>query len=122
MALANGVIASFRNITGASTTGTESSWMFGGLLADEWSTSSTFIQNDETDQRRIQLYNLSITTQLRNLYRVRTRANESIASLTRYNPTLKALLAEVYLARGFAELQLASDFCNGIPISDSTSR
>ena len=24
----------------------------------------------------------------------------------------------MYFARGFAELQLASDFCNGIPLSD----
>jgi len=120
VALANGVIASFRNITGAATTGTESSWMFGGLLADEWSTSSTFIQNDETDQRRIQLFNSSITEQLRNLYRVRTRANDAIAALRQYSPASTALLAEMYLARGYAELQLASDFCNGIPIASKT--
>jgi hypothetical protein len=94
--------------------------MFGGLLADEWSTSSTFIQNDETDQRRVQLFNSSVTDQLRNLYRVRTRANDAIAALNQYSPTSRALLAEVYLARGFAELQLASDFCNGIPIAAST--
>jgi hypothetical protein len=120
VALANGVIASFRNITGASTTGTESSWMFGGLLADEWSTSSTFIQNDETDQRRIQLFNASVTEQLRNLYRVRTRANEAIAALNKYSPASRALIGEMYLARGYAELQLASDFCNGIPIAATT--
>ena len=120
VALANGVIASFRNITGAATTGTESSWMFGGLLADEWSTSSTFVQNDETDQRRIQLFNSSITEQLRNLYRVRTRANDAIAALRQYSPASTALLAEMYLARGYAELQLASDFCNGIPITAKT--
>jgi starch-binding outer membrane protein, SusD/RagB family len=120
VALANGVLGSFRNITGAATTGTESSWMFGGLLADEWSTSSTFIQNDETDQRRIQLFNASVTEQLRNLYRVRTRANEAIAALNKYSPGSKALLAEIYLARGYAELQLASDFCNGIPIAATT--
>ena len=37
-ALGNGVLATFNSITG----GAESTWLFGGLLADEWSTSSTF--------------------------------------------------------------------------------
>ena len=113
-AVAYGAINTFRSITG----GGESTWMFGGLLADEWSTSSTFIQNDETDQRLIQENNASVTGQLRNLYRTRQRANESIAALNKVNPTARALIAEMYLARGFAELQLASDFCNGIPISN----
>lgn len=114
LALANGTIGTFRSITG----GGESTWLFGGLLADEWSTSSTFIQNDETDQRRIQEFNSSITGMLRQLYRTRTRANEAVASLTKYSPSSRALIAEMYLARGFAELQLASDFCNGIPIDN----
>ncbi len=114
VALANGAIGTFRSITG----GGESTWMFGGLLADEWSTSSTFIQNDETDQRFIQENNSSITGQLRNLYRTRTRASESITLLQKVRPDLRSLIAEMYLARGFAEMQLASDFCNGIPISN----
>lgn len=113
-ALANGAIGTFRSITG----GGESTWMFGGLLADEWSTSSTFIQNDETDQRVIQEFNSSITGMLRQLYRTRTRANEAIEALTKYSPSSRALRAEMYLARGYAELQLASDFCNGIPLGN----
>lgn len=128
LGLANGVVATFRNITGASATlpgsgssSVESSWMFGGLLADEWSTSSTFIQNDETDQRRVQLFNSSVTEQLRNLYRTRSRANEAIAALRSYTPDSAAVIGEMYLARGYAELQLASDFCNGIPISANTA-
>lgn len=128
LGLANGVIATFRNITGAQavipgsgSTGVESSWMFGGLLADEWSTSSTFIQNDETDQRRIQLFNSSVTEQLRNLYRTRARANDATAALQKYSPASRAVIGEMYLARGYAELQLASDFCNGIPISANTA-
>ncbi len=112
--LANGVINTFRSITG----GGESSWMFGGLLVDEWSTSSTFIQNDETDQRFIQENNSSVTGQLRNMYRTRTRASEANVQLKALRPDLRSLIAEMYLARGFAEYQLASDFCNGIPISN----
>lgn len=114
VALAGGAINTFRSATG----GGESAWLFGGLLADEWSTSSTFIENDETDQRRIREFNGTVTGLLRTLYRTRTRANEAIASLNQYSPASRALIAEMYFARGFAEMQLASDFCNGIPISN----
>ena len=117
VAVANGVIATFKLTTG----GGESTWMFGGLLADEWSTSSTFIQNDETDQRVIHEDNGSITGQLRNLYRTRTRANEAIVALNKSRPDLRSTIAEMYLARGFAEMQLASDFCNGIPVGDGNA-
>lgn len=110
-----GALARFRNITG----GGESSWLFGGLLADEWSTSSTFIQNDETDQRQVQENNSSVTGMFRSLAQVRTASNQAIAGLGEYQPTRIAERAEMYFARGFAELQLASDFCNGIPLSDA---
>jgi len=117
VAVANGAIATFRSTTGAG----ESTWLFGGLLADEWSTSSTFIQNDETDQRQIQEFNSSITGMLRNLYRVRTRADQAVTALKAVRPDARALIAEMYLARGFAEMQLASDFCNGVPIGDGNA-
>ena len=105
----------------AITAGSESTWLFGGLLADEWATSSTFVQNDETDERRIKEDNSSITNQLRALYRVRLSANQAIAGLKKYAPTGGANIAEMYFARGFAEMQLASDFCNGIPLSDAST-
>jgi len=111
-----GALDRFRNVTG----GAESTWLFGGLLADEWSTSSTFIQNDETDQRRIQENNSSVTGQFRNLNRVRTATNQAIGGLATFSPTRVAERAEMYFARGFAEMQLAQDFCNGIPLSDGT--
>lgn len=107
----------------------ESSWMFGGLLADEWASSSTFVQNDETDQRSIQLNNGTVNGDLRALYRVRTSANQAIVLLKLYKPTAASDttlghpsdIAEMYFARGFAEFQLASDFCNGIPLSDGAT-
>ncbi len=114
LGLANGALGSFRDITA----GNESTWLFGGLLADEWSTSSTFPQNDETDQRRIQLNNSQVTSMLYRLYRSRTRATEAITTLNKWNPTQKALIGELYFAKGFTEMQLAQDFCNGIPLSE----
>lgn len=121
LGLKTGALGRFVDITA----GSESTWLFGGLLADEWSTSSTFIQNDETDQRRIQTNNSSITGMFRNLARVRTASNQAIAGLKTYSATSTTDIAEMYFARGFAEMQLAQDFCNGIPLtevgSDSTS-
>ena len=113
-AVRNGALARLR----VATADGESTWLFGGLLADEWATSSTFVQNDETDQRSIQLNNGTVNTELRALYRVRTDANQAIVLLNKYKPSPVADVAEMYFARGFAELQLASDFCNGIPLSD----
>lgn len=115
-ALANGTISRLTGITA----GQESTWLFGGLLADEWATSSTFVQNDETDQRKIQENNSSITNMLYRLYRTRTSANQAIAGLREWLPAETAQIGEMYFARGFADLQLASDFCNGIPLSDGS--
>jgi hypothetical protein len=114
IAVRNGALSRLRSATA----GGESSWLFGGLLADEWATSSTFVQNDETDQRRIQTNNSTVNSTLRLLYRVRTASNQAIGLLNKYRPTPVADIAEMYFARGFAELQLASDFCNGIPLTD----
>jgi hypothetical protein len=113
-AVANGALGRFINITA----GGEGTWLYGGLLTDEWTTSSTFIQNDETDQRKVQLLNTQVTGFYRGINRVRTAANQAIPLLQQYDSTNKALMAEMYFARGFAEMQLALDFCNGIPLSN----
>ena len=117
LAVASGALGRLNDVT----VGAESTWLFGGLLADEWGTSSTFIQNDEADWRKVQPNNGSINGQLRRLYRVRTAANQAIALLKEWLPTRTDLIGEMYFARGFAEVQLASDFCNGIPLSDGAT-
>ena len=114
LGLASGALGTFRSITA----GDESTWLFGGLLGDEWSTSSTFPQNDETDQRHVLENNGQVTGMLYRLYRTRIRAAEAITALNKYVPTNRALIAEMYFAKAFAEMQLAQDFCNGIPISN----
>lgn len=115
-AVRNGALSRLRSATADG----ESSWLFGGLLVDEWATSSTFVQNDETDQRQIQLNNSTVNSTLRLLYRVRTSANQAVGLLNKWKPTPAVDIGEMYFARGFAELQLASDFCNGIPLSDGS--
>jgi hypothetical protein len=103
------------------TAGSDGDWLFGGLLADEWSTSSTFVQNDETDQRKVSLNNSTVTGFYRDLNRVRTAANQAVGLLKVFVPTPTANIGEMYFARGFAEMQLAQDFCNGLVISDGTA-
>src|SRR5215813_12271050 len=89
-AVRNGALSRLR----VATADGESSWLFGGLLVDEWATSSTFVQNDETDQRTIKLDNGTITTELRALYRVRTSANQAIELLNKWKPTPAADIGE----------------------------
>ena len=113
IAVANGALEFFRDLTG----GDESTWLFGGLLADEWSTSSTFVQNDETDQRKVLTNNSTVTGMFRDLHRTRLSADLAIRGLREFRPDPPRTIAEMYLARGFAEMQLAQDFCNGIPLS-----
>ena len=119
-ALYFGALGRLRQATGGSA-GEGSSWLFGGLLADEWSTSSTFVQNDETDQRSIQTNNGTVEGMFRDLARVRTSSTQAIKSMTEFRPTEVARIAELYFARAFAEMQMANDFCNGIPLSDGSS-
>jgi hypothetical protein len=121
-ALRIGALQRWRFATGGdNTNGQESTWLTGGLLADEWATSSTFVQNDELDERQIKLNNSTVTFDFRKLERVRTAADQAIPAMIKWRPTETVNIAELYLARGNAEMQLASDFCNGIPLSDAST-
>jgi hypothetical protein len=116
-----GALARWRDATGGdNTNGEESTWLLGGLLADEWGTASTFVQNDELDTRRVDARNSSVTQSFRDLQRVRTAVNQAIPLMREWRPTETLKVAELFLARGQAELQLASDFCSGLPLSDGT--
>ena len=121
LALYNGSLGHMRRIS-SGVGGEGSTWLFGGLLADEWSTSSTFVQNDETDQRSIQINNGTINTMYRQLARARTSSTEAIRGMKEFRPTEATRIAEMYFVRAYAEMTLANDFCNGIPLSglDST--
>ncbi len=116
VALTSGARARLRSMAA----GSESSWLFGGLLGDEWTTSSTFIQNDEADERRISLTNSTVTTQFRTVNQTRTGAQQAINADKLLRPTATTDIGEMYLIRGFAEMQIAQDWCNGTPLSDAS--
>jgi starch-binding outer membrane protein, SusD/RagB family len=120
LALYFGALGRLKTITSGSG-GEGSSWLFGGLLADEWSTSSTFVQNDETDQRSIQTNNGTVTGHFRQLARARTSADEAIRLMRVWREDETTRIAELYFVRAFAEMQAANDFCNGIPLSGQDS-
>jgi len=116
-ALRVGAVARLRNITA----GGEGAWLLGGLLTDEWKSSDTFSQRNETDQRRVQESNGNVQGMYRELHRARNSAREALNALTKYKPTPTANLGQMYFALGFAEMTLAESFCNGQPLSDAST-
>lgn len=116
-ALRIGALARFRSATA----GDEGPWQDGGLLVDEWKSSNTFSQHNETDQRQVQESNSVIQGMLRLVYRSRTNAREAILALEKYKPAPVANIAQMYFVIGFSELMLAENFCNGTPLGDAST-
>ena len=116
-ALRIGAMSRLRNITA----GGEGAWLLGGLLTDEWKSSDTFLQRNETDERKVQDNNGNVQGMLRELYRPRTNAREAINALLEYKPNPPANIGQMYFVMGFAELTLAENFCNGTPFGDAST-
>ena len=89
-------------------------WTYSGLLADEWKSGDTFVQRVETDGRTIQLNNAEIIPVYRNNHRARQSARDAIGSLLQYLATPLRYQAEMWWVMGFAELNLAENWCNGM--------
>ncbi len=100
------------------TAGDESSWLYGGLLVDEWRSGDTFIQRDQADQRSIDPTNSFVDAAYRAVNRARVDAWQAIGALRTYKPNPISHIGEMWFVKGFAELQSASDFCNGQPFAD----
>src|SRR3954469_4365830 len=110
-----GALINLRNITSA--------WTMGGLVGDEGDITVSASITGFVDQRRgSNPFAISaFTSVLRTDAAVRTSANQAIGLLTKWAPTPAANIAEMYLARGMAELQIGLDFCNGIPLDDGNA-
>jgi starch-binding outer membrane protein, SusD/RagB family len=116
-ALRIGALARLRTVT----SGGESMWLLGGLLVDEWKSSDTFSQRNETDQRLVQESNGNVQGALRDVYRARTNAREALNALVQFAPNNRVGQSQMYFTIGFAELTLAENFCNGTPLSDAST-
>jgi hypothetical protein len=110
-----GALINLRSIT--------SEWALAGLVGDEWDFTAATGVTIFIDQRRgSQPFAISgFTTALRALASVRTSANQAIPLLTKWTPAPQANIAEMYFARGMGELQIAADFCNGVPLDDGNA-
>jgi hypothetical protein len=119
-ALRIGALSRLRGISAGSGSG-DSPWMFSDLITDQWKSSDTFSQRNETDQRSVQDNNANLTPILRDLYRARTSAREAITALQAYAPTPAANIGQMYMVLGVAETYLAEWFCNGAPLPDAST-
>lgn len=102
------------------TAGDESSWLYGGLLVDEWKSGDTFIQRDQADSRSIDPSNSFVSTAYRDINKARVDAYLALQALKTYEPAPVSNLGQMWFVRGFAEFQAASDFCNGVTFADLT--
>lgn len=116
-----GALSRLRDMAGGGGGAGESPWLYSGLLVDEYGSSSTFTQNDETDQRNVLVNNSLVTAHFRDYHRTRTAAQQAINSLRLWKPADSTSAAEMYFVRGFAEMSLAQDFCNGIALSSAAT-
>jgi len=90
---------------------------FSGVVADEWRSTDTFVQRDEADSRSITDANTAMTLEARGLHRVRVSAIQAMALLRQWKPTDTTDVGQMYWVRGWAEMTIAENFCNGMPIS-----
>src|SRR6266566_5115433 len=90
---------------------------FSGVVADEWRSTDTFVQRDEADSRSITESNSAMTLEARGLHRIRVAADQAIGLLRQWKPNNISDVGQMYWVRGWAEMSIAENFCNGMPLS-----
>ncbi len=90
---------------------------FSGVVADEWRSTDTFVQRDEADSRAITETNTAMTLEARGLHRTRFAAIQAIPVLRQWKPDNISDVGQMYWVRGWAEMTIAENFCNGMPLS-----
>jgi hypothetical protein len=90
---------------------------FSGVVADEWRSSDTFVQRDEADSRAITEANTAMTLEARGLQRTRVAAIQAIPVLRQWKPANVSDVGQMFWVRGWAEMTMAENFCNGMPLS-----
>jgi hypothetical protein len=106
-----GALAELKRQTAAG----ETLWQLGGLLADEWKSSSGSAATNEIDQRSVSTSNASVTAAYNGTQQARGYFRDALNGMTSYRPDYKNQIGELYLGLAFLEIQMAEDLCNGIP-------
>jgi hypothetical protein len=109
-----GALGALRLQTGGGTG--ETLWQLGGLLADEWKTSSSAVATNEIDRRSVSTSNASLTAAYNSIQQARGYFRDAIVAMETYRPYDPAWRGELYFGLGFLELQMGENLCNGIPI------
>src|SRR6185437_12820977 len=90
---------------------------FSGVVADEWRSTDTFVQRDEADSRSITEANTAMTLEARGLHRTRIAASQAIPLLRQFKPANISDVGQMFWVQGWAEMSIAENFCNGMPLS-----
>jgi starch-binding outer membrane protein, SusD/RagB family len=106
----------------ANTTGGESMLLYGGLMADEFTTGDTFTQRIETDQRSMTPENANLTTAYRGIHLARVAALQARVAMRQFPQPASVggnewRLAEMFFVEAYSINLLAEHFCNGQPLS-----
>ena len=86
-----------------------------------WKSSDTFLERNETDQRRIQSSNSVWTSVYLMAHRARGYARDAVSALATALPGQPGEQGEMWFIIGFAEMNISQDFCNGTPFSLTAS-
>ena len=119
-ALRVGALSRLSDVTGGlqgSGSLNEGIFHFSGVVADEWRSSDTFVQRDEADSRSITESNTAMTLEARGLHRTRVAAIQAIPVLRQWKPANVSDVGQMFWVRGWAEMTIAENFCNGMPLS-----
>ncbi|HKW48867.1 MAG TPA: hypothetical protein VJN70_15560 [Gemmatimonadaceae bacterium] len=121
-ALKVGAIGKLRTLLNCSSG--ECMWEEAGNLADEFKNSDFQPDRQDIDQRTMTTAN-AILSGTGGFYAVSTQIRgyikDAITAEHKYNAQNKADIGELWLALAFVEMQLAEDFCNGIPLGSNTN-
>jgi len=100
------------------TTGTESFFLLGGLMADEWVNGDTFIDRQQFDRRSVTEDNQFLNTATRNLHRARLSAEQAVVLLERWQPDgPRWQLAEMHFVQAYLVNMAAEHHCDGLVFS-----
>ena len=109
-----GALARFNTAT----SGDESLFLLGGMLADEWINGDSFIDRQQIDQRVIVSSNSFLTTASRAINRARLSALQATQLLKQYSSSAPGWQdAEMYFVEGYTENLMGEDYCNGLVFS-----
>jgi hypothetical protein len=110
IALKNGVVLRFSQMTSGGGDDGTGLWMFMGLVTDEYRSGDTFEQRNTADQRAIVDNNSFLSGQFRTLNRVRVQGQEAIVALRKYAPTPASNIGLMWALSGYSENQMGEAY------------